>query len=328
MTAILTGDVHLTDRDQDEYRWGLLDFLCTQSADELIICGDLTDAKDRHSSKLVNRFMNSLAKLTDHFYVYIVMGNHDAINLNSPFFEFINSTPHANFIKFAETDDLSIGRCLFIPSGYHWQTDFALQKEDFIFTHVTFNGAKAENGSLLPGVDSKLLKDYRGMCYSGDIHVPQKISDNIEYIGAPYHIRFGDAFEPRLIKLHKNGEAQNLHYPCPRKYVVNITTPDELEEETYIKSGDMVKVRCFLKRADLSDWKKYKEEIKEICDSKKWVLFGPELIASKSTKNINTTNASPDLPSYRSSEELIKDFATKYKVPENYVDVGKNLLCP
>jgi UDP-2,3-diacylglucosamine pyrophosphatase LpxH len=57
MKAIITSDLHLTDRPQDEYRWGIFPWLVNQSkeleVENLFILGDLTDFKDKHSAKII-----------------------------------------------------------------------------------------------------------------------------------------------------------------------------------------------------------------------------------------------------------------------------------
>ncbi len=324
MSAIVTGDIHLDDKPQNEYRWRLFNWLEKNNTDELILCGDLTDSKDKHSAKLVNRFMDSLNMLKGVFEkIYIVAGNHDYINPENPFFRFLDNTPKVAFFRYTGYLSLSIGECFFIPSGFDWN-NFKIRKikTDYIFTHVTFNGAEAENGTLLPGVDPAILKDFKGMCFSGDIHVPQKIRKNIEYIGAPYHIRFGDIFEPRVLRINNSGSTENLYYPAPQKHVVLITEPKELNKAKNINKDDMVKVRCFLRREELPSWKDYKEEIRQICLNKGWLLFGPELISADSAVKHN-----PDtVPSLVSPNDLVKAYAKRSKVPDKFVDVGLSLL--
>ena len=53
---------------------------------------------------------------------------------------------------------------------------------------------KRRERGIIVGVNPGILKGFKGYCWSGDIHVPQKVSKNIQYIGAPTHIRFGDSF--------------------------------------------------------------------------------------------------------------------------------------
>ena len=93
MNWLLSADLHLSDRARDSYRFGLFPWLKKQQqknkVDATFLLGDLTQEKDRHSSALVNRIVEELLTLTPP--VYVLRGNHDGLNPNSPFFKFLNS---------------------------------------------------------------------------------------------------------------------------------------------------------------------------------------------------------------------------------------------
>ncbi|HWY34909.1 MAG TPA: hypothetical protein VNX68_09695, partial [Nitrosopumilaceae archaeon] len=67
MSILITSDLHLTDKDRDEYRWGLFPWLKQQiisyKPTTLLFLGDTTDAKDRHSAKLTNRIVDCFTDL-------------------------------------------------------------------------------------------------------------------------------------------------------------------------------------------------------------------------------------------------------------------------
>jgi UDP-2,3-diacylglucosamine pyrophosphatase LpxH len=78
MSAIITADTHWNDNPREEFRWGLIDWLCEQQADELLILGDLTVAKNNHPAQVVNRLVDGFTKLSNHYQmVYVLKGNHD-----------------------------------------------------------------------------------------------------------------------------------------------------------------------------------------------------------------------------------------------------------
>ncbi len=322
MTVLLTADLHFNDKEVDAYRWKLFDWLKQFKADELIIAGDATDAKDRHSAKLVNRFYRSILGLTDKFKVIILRGNHDAIDPNTPFFGFLGNESDIVYVKEPKIIELSIGKATFVPSGIKW--NFQPQRFPYLFTHATFSGAKAENGQTLTGVDPSVLKNYEGMCYSGDIHVPQRLKKNITYVGSPYHCRFGDDFEPRCLLIDNKGNEEDLHFPAPKKRVLNITLPDDLYDER-VNKGDHVKVRCFLRRSEYVEWKGYKTEIRKICEDKGWLLFGCEPIpieVSVSKEEQKGTQAQ----NFVRPEELVSTYVKKQKTGSEYLRIGQELL--
>ncbi len=322
MSVILTSDVHLNEKPSENFRWGLFDWLLQQKADELILCGDITDAKDRHSAQLVNRLCDKLIALSDKLKVIWLAGNHDFFDPRVPFFRFLNNSPNITYIHEPKIEELSIGKATFIPACVKW--NFKLQVFPYVFTHVTFNGAKAENGTLLSGVDPHLLDHYDGRCFSGDIHVPQKIGKNIEYIGAPYHIRFGDSFDPRIIFINNDGKTKDLYYPAPKKQVFDIFHPDDLLKKQG-DSGDHVKVRYYLKRSDYSEWRRYKEEIHSIAEEKGWLLFGVESIPVELVK-VNNSDKGSIVQGFKQPLELILDYAKRNRISDEYIDIGKGLL--
>ena len=99
MSILLIGDTHLTDKPRDAYRFGIFEWIAKQQAkykpEATFIMGDLCDAKDRHSAALVNRLVDELGTLNE---VYILMGNHDYIDHNTPFFKFLSKLEGVHFV--------------------------------------------------------------------------------------------------------------------------------------------------------------------------------------------------------------------------------------
>jgi UDP-2,3-diacylglucosamine pyrophosphatase LpxH len=327
MSVIFTADLHLNHKPLDEYRWEIFRWLRSQTADELIIGGDLTDAKDHHPSILVNRLYKELTDLSLHYKrVIILKGNHDYFDPKHPFFEFVGSdTGKINYIKEPRVIDLSIGRATLIPAGEKWG-GFKLHEFPFVFTHATFSGAKAENGTILTGVDPAVLDDYNGIVYSGDIHVPQELrGGKIIYVGAPYHTRFGDSFKPRVLEI-TNRDDSDLYFPAPRKVILTITKPEHLFAEDVdqdASKGDHVKVRVLLHRAEYVKWKEYKEIVRNIAEDKGWLLFSIESVPLEiEHKDKPETDTDTGL----TSEEILLDYAKRNKASKLHIQLGKELL--
>lgn len=324
MSAILVADTHFTDKPKDEYRWKLFDWLLAEKADEIVFCGDVTDAKDRHSANLVNRLIDRLSLLNSKFKVHILKGNHDYFDPDCPFFKFVNNMGIRFYCEPTESK-LSIGSCYFMPANCEWNPAKIMSiKSDYLFTHVTFDNSISENGSLLPGINPNILSSYNGMCYSGDIHVPQKIRNNIEYIGAPYHVRFGDSFAARVILIPTQGQIdrpQDLTLPFPRKHVINASSLHDLSS-AMVPARDFVKVRFYLHRRDFPKWQKCQKRIKEIAEDKKWVLCGIELHSREDEINDDTKKEYVS----RSYTQLIEDYAAQCNVGKEFVDIGRMLV--
>jgi predicted phosphodiesterase len=319
MSAILTADIHLNDNARDESRWGLLDWLAEQHADELIILGDLTVAKNNHPARMVNRLVAKFMTLaTVYKKIYILKGNHDYVDPNCPFFGFINHfSENIFFILMPLTLDTTIGKWVFMPAGTDWSTNVAKIKGQNVFAHATFDGAISETGFQLTGVNPNIVRDTGATVISGDVHKPQKMG-TIEYVGAPYHCHFGDDYTPRLMYIDNEGNRSDLHFPSPRKFSQVIKSLDELYR-IKIKAGDQIKIIVQMRRADLPDWKNWREAIREQAEKEGWLLFGPELRLQTETKTINQTN-------YQSHEELVEIYAMSNKASNQHVLTGKELL--
>lgn len=267
---IITADLHLTDRSQDEYRWAVFDWL-EQIADKydhevpVLILGDLTDRKDNHSARLVNRIIDRLyeAHKNSKIYFYILKGNHDFVDPKTPFFKFLSHLSWVEFITDPYFLDIYI-KVLMLPyskeATFEWTDPIKKYQEriDLICTHCTVKGSVASNGyeldsSITPSFFEEL--GYDGLVLSGDIHVPQRIR-NVVYVGSPYHVHFGDSFEPRILEVVvKNDELviDEHRFKSPKRLVVTIESIGDIEKYD-IDTGDQVKVRHFVKRENLGDF--------------------------------------------------------------------------
>ena len=242
MRFLITTDLHLSDRTQDLHRFGIFKWLLKKqiehNTDAILFLGDTTEKKDRHPASLVNRIVEELFKLRPP--VYVLRGNHDGANPNSPYFKFLNCIEGLQFIVEPYFNEGL--KTAFIPHCAD-QTVFDAackqmpSKPDYVTLHNTFTGARAETGATLTGLSASpidLLKPRLGV-YSGNVHVPQR-HGKVTYVGAPYHCRFGDQFEPRVLLL-KGGQETNLHFDCPRKLTLTVTNAHNIVLGDNVRRG-------------------------------------------------------------------------------------------
>lgn len=323
MSAIVTADTHWNDNPRDESRWGLLDWLAKDvTADELLILGDLTVAKNNHPARMVNRLVDQFIKLSQHYqHIYILKGNHDYTDPNCPFFMFVETLrDNITFIPEPEAFDLTIGKWVFMPAGTDWRENQVKILKQQVFAHVSFDGAISESGYQLSGVNPNIVRETQAKVISGDVHKPQTLNRGaIEYVGAPYHIHFGDDYEPRILLLQNDGTRSNLYFPAPKKYHKTITTLADLDRIN-VQKGDQVKLTVQMRRADLPDWKNWRDLIKAQAEREGWQLFGPELKLQPDTiaKASGSTRVS--------NQSLIDDYATRQKASKKHVAIGQELL--
>lgn len=341
MTGLLTADTHFTSNPRDEYRWGLFPWLRKQvqktGAKFVMFLGDLTDAKDRHPSELVNRLISEMDALSTVTHVIVLRGNHDYIDINLPFFSFLGRNANIDFITeptFMDVDDGLNGartskHSLFLPNTRDFQTDWKdinLKKVKYVFCHQTFDGAATENGTKLPGIPVNYFAEYPdAKVWSGDIHVQQRLGPKgqIEYVGSPYRIRFGDEFTPRVVLL-KNGKGEDLHFPTTGKELVTIKRLDRLKTYDF-PEGTQVKIRMQLHRADFPMWKEYKRKIVDYAAQQKWELYGPELVPLPDAVEQEETPVGERLGSRR-PVQVLRTYAKKNKLEKGLTDVGLELL--
>lgn len=273
---LVTSDLHLSDRPRDAYRFGIFPWLAKQAAkydiSATFLLGDTTDQKDRHPALLVNLIVTGLLQLPPP--VYILMGNHDFIDRDNPFFGFLKYLEGVKFI----TQPQVWGDVLMIPHQPDQAAfDAACRKikpHYGVLLHQTIQGAIAETGSRLNGLGAAVIAAKRPKwCYSGDIHKPQQCGP-VTYVGAPYHVRFGDTYTPRVLLL--GDKPKDLHYPAPQKHHLTINDADELPV-CPVRPGDHVKITLELLRTETVEWATQRQRVLDACRDMKLEVYGVEL---------------------------------------------------
>lgn len=294
---IIAGDTHLTDNARDGYRFGLFDWLAKQQRKNetvaTFLAGDLCDAKDRHSATLVNKVVEGLLKLKPP--VYIAMGNHDYRDHQSPFFKFLNHIEGIHFI--IEPTVIKAGKRMAVIPHYRTQDAFADavnlcgSGSDSFLVHQTFDGAIAESGVLLNGLSAspiESLKPPLGV-YAGDVHRPQT-QGMVTYIGCPYHVRFGDDFNPRVFWVNSAGKKSNLYFDAPFKWSLIIRDAEDIYNNDRLAEGDQVKITIEVPREEMVDWKAIRSDILMACKEKRLDVYGVRLEVNTSTRRERVTH--------------------------------------
>lgn len=306
LPALLVSDLHLDESPSTEYRWGLWPWLATTIKEErvktLVICGDLTDKKDRHPSELVNRIVRAILDLQRDcpgVRIIILTGNHDWLKGGEEFFRFLNSLEGVTFVTEPwEDDDPKGALTMFLPYTKTPAKDWAgldFSHYQYLFMHQTVKGAIASNGEEMEGEELPSLN--AGKVYSGDIHVPQVLRTawgEVEYIGSPYHVHFGDNFKPRAVLLEKGGRAIDLHYEdAPWRVAIKVGGLEELEAalsgkrgtwKRKARRGDQVKVTVRLEESEKHEWSRIKREAAAMLRAAEVAVHGLALEVIKSER--------------------------------------------
>jgi DNA repair exonuclease SbcCD nuclease subunit len=330
---LLTSDLHLTDKAQDEYRWALFPWLKEQihkyNISAIIIAGDISDIKDNHTAEYTNRVVDNLLLLEVD--IFCLSGNHDYIDHSTPFFRFLNEIPNITFViePFVEVLDGRIFQFLSHTKKFSKYTPGTIQVSnsletwiaDYIICHQTFQNAKSENGMLLNGIDTSVFDNVNAKIYCGDIHTPQVVG-KVTYIGSPYHVHFSDSFIPRVLLLDpKNSTEQSIYFPTTRRFTLTIEDPKELLQIN-LNSNDQVKIK--LKLNNKLDWDKQKKDIQQICIDQHWDLCKIETITSEETqiKLQNHTNRSVN----KTQNQILKEYCIVNKIDQDVQKYGHLIL--
>ena len=339
---LLTSDTHFTSKPRDAYRFDLFPWLCQQveSFDiaAIIMLGDLVDAKDRHPSVLVNKVVKELddlaARTTEG--VWLLMGNHDYIDPNFPFFKFLQLTDGIRYVDSILKETIAGKELLFLPHTRHpeidWdENDWArdLDNVDYVFMHHTFQGALASNGFPMEGLHTEAVfgrKKVEPLVFSGDIHVPQDIGP-VTYVGSPYPINFGDDFDARVLLINDKDKVSELYFDTIGKWKINLSQADELHDITGLREGDQVKIKLLLHRSEFVEWSNHKRAIAELCEKMGLQLFGIELEeAISDTMEGKVKGEAPVIAPVSTPEESYIRFCEREGIDKYTAKVGRQFL--
>jgi len=327
MSVLITADLHLSANPRDEYRlaWQqkLRALARKHKAECVLILGDLTEEKDRHGAWLVNQVVQHLSELALICPVVILKGNHDYVDVSSPFFAFLGSVPGITWVgspRTAETLPIpplaGLKRVLFYPHGSKMDDPKGF---DLVFAHDTFQGAaighsmRADHG-LSPSLFGK------AQVISGDIHIPQQVGQNVTYVGAPYTVDFGDDYEPRVLVL-AGGKTISVPCPGPQKRLVDVV--DGKFDKGRVTPGDILKVRVHLTSENRNDWHAIQKTIRDTFEEMGCIVHAVQPVLTDSRSRVSRKLSKPKT---QSDKLLLLQYARARKIDESTTKVGLRLM--
>jgi len=350
---LLVSDLHLTDNPLEEYRWLIwprLKLLCQQwKVDRVYVLGDLTEKKDLHRGQLVNRVVRNVVALSRLVSegIVILKGNHDFVDSGSPYFRFLRHLDPGRIHYVVEPTVLWEGH-LFVPYAREplreWEQcgggDF--DQVSVVFMHQEVDGCVTEQGHRLSGGLDRgywIRRGVKGRVYSGHIHKPQVLRTGtvggggggnrvlVEYVGAPYQVRFGDGYVGRVLVVDEMGEVveEVVLSEFLRRWVLHVSDPEEVLEHEGLRPGDHCKVRFEMDRADVHLWPEVRKRLREVCKERKVVLHSLELVVLKQGEQ-SGEGESEGRVVVRTDEEIVREWAVKEGLGDQYVQVGLDLV--
>lgn len=333
------GDLHLTDSLMEEYRHLLMRDMPRvaqqHGVDGIVILGDLTEQKDRHPAKLVNRVVDHIVALSRVAPVAVLMGNHDYKNEGYAFFQFLHKLRDVVWIGSA-THGQELGSryavfkdCLFLPHTRNYKRDWKVFKENrvfesssVVFAHNTFNGASVGFGRQLEGIPVEYFP--RKTCVvAGDIHVPQELGP-VTYVGAPYTVDFGDDYQSRVLIIDGKKMESISTAEYPQKKLVEIDKLDDLKLRRVTSTlhvGDTLRIRVNVD--NLEAWSDLHKQVIAFCTKRGWVPQRIEPVmrkgaTKKRVKVVQSQNADDG--------ELIEQFGKRHSVDDRVLDMGLKIM--
>jgi len=202
----------------------------------LIIAGDLIDTKDSVHQMVYNYLKDELEYAKNTVETYIVAGNHDYTVYNDQMFSFLK---YVGIPVAFSGNPITINDCVLI--GHHWDKEKI--KEDFqnidlettrlIVSHFGLKEALAGNTSYKGGEFS--ISDFSEMkdtfLILGHYHKPQKVSDNIYYVGSPNPVRVDERDDEKRFILVDTDAMTIKSIPTiyPKYKTINLDKETELD---------------------------------------------------------------------------------------------------
>lgn len=303
MKLLVTADLHLTDRTEDAYRWEVCTWLVGQvrlhKPDAVLILGDLTDRKNNHSSVLTNKIVAFLLQLEAHTKVVVLKGNHDYTEEQNPFFDFLNVvSKHITFVIKPTKMMLGGKRFYLLPHTSKPRVQWPklnLKPAHNVFIHQAMNGAKDGGYEVAGATPLATLKKYKGQVLAGDIHTPQDVGC-VRYVGAPYPVRFGDEYKPRVL-LGSGTKWKSIPVPTISKRTIQLTVDDDVDAvfADGVAAGDHVRVTFIATPNDFGKLDKLRVSVRELIEGRGALCcgFGVQLHTDPSKPVTLTENMSP-----------------------------------
>lgn len=333
---LMISDLHLTTSPAEKYRHDAMRFVQDQvkkeQPDALLILGDLTEEKDRHSAQLVNKVVDHLATFGKLVPTIVMMGNHDYHNEGHPFFAFIERMEGVMWID-KPTDGYHVGNvfnidlddCVFLPHTRNFKRDWesvAWKQYNIAFAHNTFMGAKSAQDHELEGIPLDAIPD-RIDVYAGDVHVPQRLH-HVTYIGAPYSVDFGDDYKPRIVGLQDRKAFVIPMDQLPQKVLAVLDDVGDLPKwKKRIFSGDVVKMRVGID--DMGQWFTTHKECRAWIEERGAIAYKIEPVLDRQVKRRHEITKKADT-SVASDEDVIRSFAKRHDVRKEELEEGIDII--
>lgn len=229
-----------------------------RKVDAVLFGGDLLHERQKIDSLTYTEVFKILESHKNKgFKTWLLLGNHDMWfssnwNVNSiyPFGAL------ENYFVVTETKEIQIfdSTWHFIPYTHNPIEELEKlprknRSENYLLGHMSIDGARLNSaGSIadvsvehdgdMMKVDRKSFKEYKHV-FLGHYHGAQKLATNMEYIGSPLQLSFGEAGEEKhviILDTNTNQREYIVNNFSPRHYYINQSDLDKFTKEELEKS--------------------------------------------------------------------------------------------
>ena len=347
MKILLTADWHLTDRQEDEYRWKAAQFVLDYAGEEdnaiadVFILGDIFDRKDKFSARLLNRFGRLIVDnplCMDSGHIVILVGNHD-YQINSEeehirsalsLFNGMEAEPIIVVDSICHSRDMALENinALFVPHGR--TVEDGLPETNLAFAHELIGGSKVGDYTIEKD-NATTAENFRRVkkVFAGDVHGKQtiilgnKIKTEWTYVGAPSHTDFGSDYIPAFLVYDTETEyVESIEVPqnkVPRKETITVSSEKQIDKAfKKIPEGQMIRVILDLEESDLDLIGQYVNRLTSLAKKSILTLQGIEVVASRD----NESKVSPAM----TNNELFAEICRIEKITGKQRKVGEEIM--
>lgn len=343
--VLLFSDIHIHNHKKSYERlddclkalqW-VFDTAKKENIKNIIFGGDILHERQKIDIFVYNKIYNSLNEnlKNSNINFYCLLGNHDLwFNENTsisgvyPFQSIkgfrVVSNPETITIEDSEWDFLPFTHDPIESLSFFEKNNI---KNRFLIGHISIDGACLNSGSISDVIiehDGEMVKISKDIfvnykhSFFGHYHKSQKLAKNVEYIGSPLELSFGEAKEEKHIIILDTES-------CNKKYVINDFSPKHI----YIKEDDIDKTPkeilsnnfiCLLS-SDVSSLKtkECSEYIKENCNP---ISFQVKTVSTKEDQFLDASLIADAKSLIIDEEKMIK----MYVESQELKTLDKNVL--
>ena len=279
MKVLISGDLHIAAHKKsqerlqhtiDALKW-IFETAHQKNIKHVIIAGDLFQDRSKIDIAAYHWTFETFIKYGKGLEIYLLLGNHDLLHrLKCDITSVRPLSALSGVHVIGEPSTVPVGEypVSFLPFTIDPAEDLKSIWNDSDFKlligHLAVSGAQngkyhladvmVEHDGDMTIVDAAVFDGW-DQVFLGHYHQGQKISDNIEYVGSPLELNFGEAFTQKHIIIF-DMETQEKQYIVnnfsPRHYILN---PEEVDE--YDLEGNFIRLEVDnLSAAEVVEFKK------------------------------------------------------------------------